>query len=96
MCEIVHRATERFARLEDVRARERPFALAALREQIPAEEGSRRRFHEQTTFPGMRHMRCVEPTERASAGGEFLAVPQRARRSRREVVQRGQGGYLAA
>src|SRR5262245_41146220 len=96
MGEIVHRRSERLARTQDVAFGEGRVSRSALSEQITAEEGARGDVHDQPTFPGVRHVRGVEPAHRPPAEAEILAVGENARGAFGEVRDRDHRGDSAA
>jgi hypothetical protein len=73
---------------QDVAAGEWHFAVAALREEVSAQQRGRGGLHEEAALPTVRHVRRVMPVHAVAAEIERLAVGERAGGAQRHVVDR--------
>src|SRR5262249_51392747 len=78
---VVERPAEGLARPEDVGLGQRWQPVAALGEEIAAEQRARRALPEKSALPGVRDVRRVEPRHAMPPERERLAVAERARRA---------------
>ena len=93
---VVHRATERLARAQDVRLGDRRIVGAALGEQVAAQERAGALLHQETAFPGMGKVGRVVPAHGVAAEAERLAVGQGAGRPVSQVGDGHHGRDVAA
>src|SRR4051812_8882226 len=76
---VIERLTERFARTEDVRLRERDCTVAALSKQVAAEERACRHVHRKATLPCMRYVRGIEPADAMMTELQLFVVSEHSR-----------------